>query len=118
MIINKREIAKEYYNSLLELKDTESYITRKLYKKTCKIDKHKFIEEYPISTLEIVSYRTFWELLLELDIVKNPFHLDNPNADEFEIKLKKILDSLIYDETSKYNVDDIVSIFREYKLSA
>lgn len=118
MNYRKDQIAKEYYDGLLALKNFDNDIIKRLYRKVCKVDRDKFIEEYPISTLNIVSYRTFWDLLLQLDIVKNPFHVDQSQSDEFECKLKNIIESLIYDKSTNYSVNDIIYVFKKYKVSA
>ncbi|MBS4539101.1 hypothetical protein GOQ27_11550 [Clostridium sp. D2Q-11] len=118
MNISKDIVAKEYYKGLLELKETNNEITSRLYEKAIKIDESKFVNEYPLSTLGIVSYRTFWELLLELKIVENPFHCELTPSNEFENKLRNIIESLIYDRNTQYTVNDIVSIFKQYKISA
>ncbi|MGO1712063.1 MAG: hypothetical protein ACTH0B_00930 [Senegalia sp. (in: firmicutes)] len=114
----KEKIAREYYEGLLSLKDSNNDINKKLYEKTCKIDKNKFIKDYPISTLNIVSYRTFWELLLQLNIVTSPFNSESNNSNEFEYQLKKVIESLTYDKFTNYNVNDVLYIFEKYKISA
>lgn len=118
MIINKAEIAKKYYNGLLELKNSESEISKELYKKVKKIGKERFIREYPLSTLEIVSYRTFWELLIELSIVKRPFHCDYKEYNDFEYNLRTIIDDVINKNNKKHNNEDIIGLFKKHKISA
>lgn len=118
MSFNKELKAKEYYRGLLELKNSNNEVTKRLYEKAIKIGESRFIEEYPLSTLGIVSYRTFWELLLELKIVNNPFHFEgNPDTD-FEKNLRNIIEGLIYDRNTHYTVNDIIGIFKKYRISA
>lgn len=119
MTLDKERIAKEYYKGLLDLKTYDNDITKKLYEKAIKTDEDKFVREYPLSTLGIVSYRTFWELLLELKIVNSAFHSDeNKYSNDFEIRLKKVIEDLIYNKNTLYTLDDIKAIFKKYQVSA
>ncbi|MTI71300.1 MAG: hypothetical protein FH751_13705 [Firmicutes bacterium] len=119
MYTKKNEIARKYYADLISLKSIDNNVCKKIYAKTKKIGKDEFINNYPISTLGIINYRTFWEICMELEIVNHPYYYDRNKYSPFELKLHNILSSLINDgKNSKYCHDDIKNLLNKVKICA
>lgn len=117
--MNKEKLARQYYEDLIELQNSKVKLPKNLSEKVKKIDKERFIKEYPLSTLGVINYRTFWEICLDSGIVHNPFHCDYEDLNAFEKKLHNIISSLIYmPEDSHYTKDDIMILFKKYKFSS
>ncbi|MTI49174.1 hypothetical protein [Sporosalibacterium faouarense] len=117
--MDKRRLAKQYYEELMQLENSRDEITKRLSEKLKRIDKDRFIEDYPLSALGVINYRTFWEICFEVGIVHNPFYCDYEELNPFEQKLHNIINSLIHmPNNNEYTKDDIISLFRKYKFTS
>ena len=117
--MSKEDLARQYYQDLIGLENNKEDLAKRLSKKAKEIGKDKFIREYPLSLLDIISYRTFWEVCYDLEIVENPFYCEEERKSSFERKLHNIITSLIYlKNESSYSKEDIINLFNKYKYSS
>lgn len=117
--LNMRMLAKQYYEDFIELEERHGKLPKKLSDKIKEIDKEHFINEYPLSTLSVINYRTFWDICLEAGIVHNPFYSDDEEFNSFEKRLHRIITSLMYmPDEKKYTKEDIVKLFKKHKLTS
>lgn len=117
--LNIRKLAKQYYEDFIELEERQDKLPKKLSDKIKAIDKDNFINEYPLSTLNVINYRTFWDICLEAGIVHNPFYSDDEEFSSFERRLHKMITSLMYrPDENKYTKEDIVKLFKNHKLTS
>ncbi|WP_425448792.1 hypothetical protein [Dethiothermospora halolimnae] len=117
MRLNMKSIAIEYYEGLIGLGKSNNEINKNLGNRIQRIGREKFIKDYPLSALDVVNHRTFWEICMELDIVEKPFFCNDEEYNDFEKKLHEILTSMMnYGEKSSYDKEDIKKLFRQYRV--
>lgn len=114
--LNRKEHAIQFYTQLQSLKDIDSEFSRDILQKIKKIGKCRFVKDYPLSALEVVNYRIFWEICLDLGIVNNPFNSQYENFSVFEKKLHDIIWSYMYlKRGNQVSNQEIITLFKKYK---
>ncbi len=114
--MNRKEHAIQFYTQLQSLNDIDSEFSKDILQKIKKIGKHRFIKDYPLSALEVVNYRIFWEICLDLGIVNNPFNSQYENFSVFEKKLHDIIWPYMYlNRGNQVSNQEIITLFKKYK---
>ncbi len=115
--MDRKKLAIQFYEDLIALEEYEGALPKQISQKVREIGKERFIQDYPLSTLGVISYRSFWEICFDLGIVQNHFHSEYKNFNSFEENLHKIITSLIHMKNfSKYSNEDIIRLFQKYKM--
>lgn len=114
--LKREKQAKRFYEELESLSDINTDISKKLLHKAKQIGKDQFIKDYPLSALEVVNYRTFWEICLDLGIVNKPFNSEYEDFSTFERKLYDIILSSMYlEDASQFSKEEIIRLFKKHK---
>lgn len=80
------------------------------------VDKETFIQEYPLSSLPIVSRKRFWMSCHELGIVER-YWIEEYDYNEFETKLRDVLERLPSKYREEYqtaSIEDVKRLFQTY----
>lgn len=116
MAKTKEKIATQHYHDLNRLFSQAKYLCMK----EMLPPKDVFIREYPLSTIGIVSIRKFWEVCLELGIVKHPFFEDETKYSPFEKELYDLCCKYMYSDEEDCETEhfrkEAQSLFKKYEL--
>lgn len=114
--LKREKQGKQFFEKLESLSDIDTDISKELLYKARQIGKDQFIKDYPLSALEVVNYRTFWEICLDLGIVSKPFNSECEEFCTFERKLHEIILSSMYlEDTSQNSKNEIIRLFKKHR---